>query len=319
MNSKDEEIFKIFEGDFTSLALYVYISSLLKTNERQLIALKEFYSKTGFGRNRLLKSFDQLQKFNLISYEIIHGIGVSVLRKSNCEFRFQNSAVQDESICDYKKNNCDYLLYKEIQKHNLEFQKHNCLTTSEVADINEQREFIRTYQDQDLKQSLNLKLKLSSKTKTKLIPKPKTKLKSKTKSKSLVPAKRKPKSLKPKTLGARIWDSYAEAYEERYGFKPATSAASYSNTAQIGQRVGEEGPDIVRYYVNHSDKFFTQNRHAIRFALSNIDRLRADRILGMNISSQDAKAFEDNKRTEDLIDLIAKQIAAEKMKAGEKT
>lgn len=271
MKQEIKEIFERFEGDLTSLALYAYLSPLLNANERKLISLKELALKTGYGRRRLLKTLDRLQEIGVIFYEIQPGNGVSVLPKCNSaihfvisEFTNVNSALHFVTSALTNVNSLtksEYPLECEVSEHSLPLLK---------------------------EEGLNLKLK--TETKAKLTPKPKSPSTSGRK-----PRKKKlPAKPKEKTLGAKIWEAYADEYQKVYGITPPRNAKANANTAQIGQRIGEDALQVIRFYVHHKDRFFVLKRHPLGLALSEAERLYADWKLGTNITSFDANRVERN-------------------------
>jgi hypothetical protein len=87
-------------------------------------------------------------------------------------------------------------------------------------------------------------------------------------------AKAKPKPPGEKTPTAQIWNSYSDAYLERYKNRPPTSSQGYGIAKQILQRVGvEDGKAVVRFYLTHNKRYYVEKVHMLKPCLADVEGL----------------------------------------------
>lgn len=79
MKQEISDIFKLFEGDITSAALYLYLCTLLNANERLFISLKETSVKSGFSPRKIKTILSRLKNLGLIDYKILNNRGVQLV------------------------------------------------------------------------------------------------------------------------------------------------------------------------------------------------------------------------------------------------
>jgi hypothetical protein len=99
-----------------------------------------------------------------------------------------------------------------------------------------------------------------------------------------------------KSLGAKIFDAYAQAYWARYGVEPARNATVNGQCSQLAKRLGEEAIAIVRFYVSHNRAFYVQKSHPIGLALSDAESLRTEWLTGKQVTGVEARATENKQQ-----------------------
>jgi hypothetical protein len=94
------------------------------------------------------------------------------------------------------------------------------------------------------------------------------------------------------TLGSRIFEAYADAYQLRYGVEPARNATVNSQCANLGKRLGEQAIEVVRFYVRHNRSFYVQKSHPIGLALQDAESLRTEWLRGEQVTGAAARDVE---------------------------
>ena len=89
-----------------------------------------------------------------------------------------------------------------------------------------------------------------------------------------------------KILNGKIWDAYSIAYLARYGTEPVRNAKVNAQISQLAKRLGEEAPDVVRFYVGHSKSFYVQKAHEIGLCLADAEGLRTQWATGNKITNK---------------------------------
>jgi len=120
------------------------------------------------------------------------------------------------------------------------------------------------------------------------------------------------RSRKPNPLNVAVWDSYQEAYKGRYGEPPIRNAAVNAKIAQLVKRLGEEAPEVARFYVSHNKQFYVQNLHPVGMLLSDAESLRTQWALGKQVLSTTGREVERMQHNSDVWQGAASRIAARK-------
>lgn len=95
-----------------------------------------------------------------------------------------------------------------------------------------------------------------------------------------------------KSLGSKIFDAYRSAYVARWKNEPVRNARVNSQCTQLGQRLGEDALDVVRFYVLHNDSMFIRDMHPIGLCLAKAEGLHTQWKLGHAITSADVRIAE---------------------------
>ena len=104
---------------------------------------------------------------------------------------------------------------------------------------------------------------------------PRRRIKRRIKEEEILPATPKPEK-KPSKSGAVI-SAYAEAYLSRYGVQPISNARNNSIACKIIDAAGEDlAIDIVHYYLDSEDQFYTRSKHPLGLCLSQIETLATE-------------------------------------------
>lgn len=74
-----------------------------------------------------------------------------------------------------------------------------------------------------------------------------------------------------------VWIAYSEEYHRVYGHYPLDGAKIRGMMKAFLRQVPvAEAPELVRFYVNHPDKFYALNRHPFSFCLTHLQRLHSE-------------------------------------------
>lgn len=74
-----------------------------------------------------------------------------------------------------------------------------------------------------------------------------------------------------------VWNAYSTAYKAKYGHLPLDNVELRSMMKNYLKKVPiSEAEDLVRFFVNHPDKFYTLNRHPFGFLLRDVQRLHSE-------------------------------------------
>jgi len=88
-----------------------------------------------------------------------------------------------------------------------------------------------------------------------------------------IPAAPTKKKSAPKS--AAVWEAYSAAYFERYGTEPVRNATVNSQLAKIVDAIGEEEAiHVARFYLQHNNRYYVQQCHAVGPMLKDITALR---------------------------------------------
>ena len=109
-----------------------------------------------------------------------------------------------------------------------------------------------------------------------------------------------------KILNLKIWDAYREEYLTKYHVEPTRNASVNSKISQLAKRLGDDGPDIVRFFVHHPDSFYVKSMHAIGLCLRDAESLATQWRKGRAITTTDIRNYERNQNYQQIIEEINK-------------
>jgi hypothetical protein len=73
------------------------------------------------------------------------------------------------------------------------------------------------------------------------------------------------------------WNSYREAYQNRYGVPPVRNGSVNSILANFVKRLGaEEAPLVAEFYLSHPEPFYVKNMHPVGLMLKDAEKLRTE-------------------------------------------
>lgn len=105
-------------------------------------------------------------------------------------------------------------------------------------------------------------------------------------------------------LNSLTWTAYSKAYELRYKAKPVRNAKANSLVKQIVQRLGEEAPEVVEFYLTHNKTYYVSKLHDLGLCLADAEALRTQWFHGRAVTNADIKNFERQVERDNLNDLI---------------
>ncbi len=95
------------------------------------------------------------------------------------------------------------------------------------------------------------------------------------------------------------WNSYAAAYQSRYGCAPVRNARTNALIKQLVARIGlEESPQVCAFFLTHNNAFYVKKGHALTLLLADAEKLRTEWATGRKIT--DTAAQQADKRETNL-------------------
>jgi hypothetical protein len=110
------------------------------------------------------------------------------------------------------------------------------------------------------------------------------------------------------STNSETWKAYEGAYRERYKTDPVRNAKVNSNVSQLVHRLGEEAPDVARFYVRHNDAYYVRNLHPVGLLLKDAESLRTQWARGRAVTGGDAREIE---RKQGIFNAFAKHLEPE--------
>lgn len=110
---------------------------------------------------------------------------------------------------------------------------------------------------------------------------------------AVAPRKKREVSPAAKELRQKIWESYSLAYFERYGTEPVRNATVNTQIVRLADRLGDEAPAVVRFYLGHSTAFYVRCAHPIGLCLKDAEGLRTQWATGSKITARQAQQTDD--------------------------
>jgi hypothetical protein len=86
--------------------------------------------------------------------------------------------------------------------------------------------------------------------------------------------RRKKSTKKPRVSTAEIWNAYSAAYRERYGVDPVRNSMINGQLAHLVRRLGDEGPEVARYYLDQEQGLYRREGHSVGMLLKHAEHLR---------------------------------------------
>jgi hypothetical protein len=89
-------------------------------------------------------------------------------------------------------------------------------------------------------------------------------------------------------LTRKIWESYSKAYSDRYKTAPVRNKTVNSQIKSIAARLGEEAPEVVGFYVSHSNAYYVKAAHPVGLCLKDAEGLRTQWATGRVVTHREA-------------------------------
>lgn len=77
-------------------------------------------------------------------------------------------------------------------------------------------------------------------------------------------------------IARKVWESYEVGYSAVYGTSPVRNAMVNGQIAKLVQRLGEEAPQVTKFYLGHRGKFYVEKLHPIGLLLADAEKLRTE-------------------------------------------
>lgn len=113
-----------------------------------------------------------------------------------------------------------------------------------------------------------------------------------------VPASRGKRASKDEAEQARqaacraIWQSYAQAYELRYGIPPVRNAKVNNQINDLNKRLGAEAAAVAGFYVTINDAFLVRNCHDVGSLLAKAEAYRTQWATNRQVTGSTARKVE---------------------------
>lgn len=92
------------------------------------------------------------------------------------------------------------------------------------------------------------------------------------------------------TPTSRVWNAYAEAYRARYQQDPVRNKKSLGQCKYLVERLGAEGAvKVVRFYLTHSGRFYSQVLHQLGPCLKDAEALHTQMLAGHRVTATEAQ------------------------------
>lgn len=90
-----------------------------------------------------------------------------------------------------------------------------------------------------------------------------------------------------------VWSSYLLEFKKRYGVEPKRNATVNSQISNLIKRLGEEhAVEVVRFFVNHNDRWYVRQGHSIGLCLKDCEKLFMEWSSGKKVTSVTAASIE---------------------------
>lgn len=106
---------------------------------------------------------------------------------------------------------------------------------------------------------------------------------------------------KVKTLGSRIFERYADLIFTKYGKEPLRNKKVNSQCKQLGERLGEDALEVLKFYVEHNEASYIRSHHAIGYLLGDAEALHMQWQRGKKVTRQDVWKAEKQRGPQDQI------------------
>lgn len=113
-----------------------------------------------------------------------------------------------------------------------------------------------------------------------------------------------PKAKAPKAEGSAVWDAYASAYRQRYGFDPIRNASVNSICKRLHQAVGAEAVVLVQHYVCMNKRYYLEKSHPLSTCLADLQAIKTSYITGKTMTYQQVKEIEQRQTAKETADEV---------------
>lgn len=107
---------------------------------------------------------------------------------------------------------------------------------------------------------------------------------------------------KEKTEGSLVWESYAAAYEKRYGANPVRNAKTNALCVQLVKRLGADAGDVAGFYLTHNAQWYVTHLHQLEYCVKDAEKLHVEWRKGRQMTVTLARDTERVQSNRDAID-----------------
>lgn len=113
------------------------------------------------------------------------------------------------------------------------------------------------------------------------------------------------KASKEQTGGSLIFEAFADAYHDRYGFEPMRGKEANRWAKKIYEEVGaEEGQHLVRHYVSMNKQWFLQKGHSLEWCFRDLTEVKRSFVTGRTMTTTQIKQLEQRQTAKETSDEV---------------
>lgn len=114
----------------------------------------------------------------------------------------------------------------------------------------------------------------------------------------------KPKGEVNRELNRKTWQVYATTYFERWNIEPIRNAHQNSQISNFVKRIGEEAPEVIKFYVGHADSYYVKKGHPLGMAVKDAEALHMQFKKNIQITSTKMRQYEQGQHHNEMIESI---------------
>lgn len=115
------------------------------------------------------------------------------------------------------------------------------------------------------------------------------------------------------TLGSKIFESYADAFQNRYGVEPTRNSKVNRHCQDIGTRLGEDAIEVAKFFLAHNEGFYLRAQHPVGSFLKDAESLHTQWKRGRSITSADVRSFEKTQNNQSVAERVAQSFEKEEV------
>jgi hypothetical protein len=120
---------------------------------------------------------------------------------------------------------------------------------------------------------------------------------------------KKPRATAGEGKTAAVWESYKNAYFQRYGVDPVRNSKVSGMLGLFVDRVGsEEAPHIAAHYVQHQQALYVRARHCVDLLLRDAEGLRMEWATGKNVTATEARMGDQTAAIGNVFNKLIKEL-----------
>lgn len=113
------------------------------------------------------------------------------------------------------------------------------------------------------------------------------------------------------------WQSYCDAYINRYGTEPVRNATVNAQVKNFVKRLGvEESPHVAAFFVQSNSAFYVQRMHSFGNLLTDAEKVRTEWATGSSMTTTRARQIDQTQANFSVVSEAMKLLGAEDAKAA---